>query len=471
MDYNLVHSLNYNQNEAQNMLLHSLLALPVGGVESQIAYKSDVKKPYYHNGTEWVPFEGLNSYVTSASFNTVDGVLTLMRNNGLANVTVDLDGRYLTENQNISLTGHITGSGTSAISTSLHPSAISSQGDADLVNNYPTGTTYMLVNQDGFLKKYNFNSLSSYINNQISSSGYVDAYTITRASVTGGASITHFLGTTATDYTQTYNILGTTNQVEVTQVGGNVVVGLPQDITTRRHLIVTGDLTVQGTTTTVNSEVVNIADNILTLNSDYTGSAPTENAGIEIERGTLLNTSILWNEGNKRWTFSNNGTDFENIPISTEYNNYYPDTQTVLNLGTGNKWVKTLQTNSLGQVTGGTEAELPDSNTTQKGIVELADNSEHLAGTSTSLAATPGGVAAMIAQATTSNKYVQIITPGDGTTTNIPHFLNTEDVHVVILNAATKEAILAPWKVVDANNIQVAVGNNPIGSLIIKVFK
>ena len=71
MEYNLVHPLNYNQNEAQNMLLHNLVSLPIGGVESQIAYKSDIKKPYYHNGTDWAPFEGLNSYVTSASFNTV----------------------------------------------------------------------------------------------------------------------------------------------------------------------------------------------------------------------------------------------------------------------------------------------------------------------------------------------------------------------------------------------------------------
>ena len=40
-----------------------------------------------------------NNFVTSASFNTVDGVLTLNRNGTLAAVTVDLDGRYLTTDQ------------------------------------------------------------------------------------------------------------------------------------------------------------------------------------------------------------------------------------------------------------------------------------------------------------------------------------------------------------------------------------
>ena len=52
------------------------------------------------------------------------------------------------------------------------------------------------------------------------------------------------------------------------------------------------NLTVSGTTTTVNTEEVNIADNIIRLNSNYTGSTPTD-GGIEIERGTLANTSII----------------------------------------------------------------------------------------------------------------------------------------------------------------------------------
>ena len=471
MQYNLVHPLNYNQNEAQNMLLHNVGALPAGAVEGQVAYQSVIKKPYFYNGTSWQPFEGIDSYVTSATFNTVDGVLALGRNNGLGNITVDLDGRYLTENQNISLTGHITGSGTSAITTSLHPSAVTSQPDITVTDNYPTGTTYFLTTQDGVLKKYSSATLQDYINGAISSSGYVDAYTVTTNTVIGGASVTHFLGTTATDYTQTYSILGTSGEVEVTNVGNDIQIGLPSDVNIGNNLVVGGNLIVQGTTTTINSEIVNIADSIITLNSDYTGSTPTENAGIEVERGTVINTSLLWNESTDRWTFTNDGTTFYNIPLPNEYTNYYPSTQPVLNLGTGTKFVKTLVTNSLGQVTGGTDAELPVGSTSTVGIVELADNAEHLTGTSTSLAATPGGVAAMIAQSTTNNKFVTTITPVSGSTTNILHNLNTEDIHVTILNTATKEFILAPWKVVDANNIQVGVGNNPIGSLTVKIFK
>ena len=87
-------------------------------------------------------------------------------------------------------------------------------------------------------------------------------------------------------------------------------------------LVITGNLTVQGTTTTVDSNVVLIGDNIITLNADFTGSAPSENAGVEIERGTQTNTALLWNEGTDRWQFTNDGSTYYNMPITSEYAMY-----------------------------------------------------------------------------------------------------------------------------------------------------
>jgi trimeric autotransporter adhesin len=71
-------------------------------------------------------------------------------------------------------------------------------------------------------------------------------------------------------------------------------------LTASGNVVVTGNLTVNGTTTTVNSNTVAIGDNILVLNTDEAGT-PTQNAGIEIERGTSLNASILWNETADYW--------------------------------------------------------------------------------------------------------------------------------------------------------------------------
>lgn len=56
------------------------------------------------------------------------------------------------------------------------------------------------------------------------------------------------------------------------------------------------NLTVRGTTTTVDSNTVNIGDNILTLNADYSGSSPTENGGFIVNRGTLTAASSIWDE-------------------------------------------------------------------------------------------------------------------------------------------------------------------------------
>ena len=72
-------------------------------------------------------------------------------------------------------------------------------------------------------------------------------------------------------------------------------------VTTTGNVVIGGDLTVSGTTTTINTETINLADNIIVLNSNASGAA-TENAGIEIERGTDTNVSLIWDEGNNRWT-------------------------------------------------------------------------------------------------------------------------------------------------------------------------
>lgn len=71
---------------------------------------------------------------------------------------------------------------------------------------------------------------------------------------------------------------------------------------TFNNLVVSGNLTVSGSVTTVNTETINLADNIITLNSNESGT-PTQNAGIEVERGTSANKSFYWEEATDRWTF------------------------------------------------------------------------------------------------------------------------------------------------------------------------
>jgi hypothetical protein len=90
----------------------------------------------------------------------------------------------------------------------------------------------------------------------------------------------------------------------ITVSSGQISIGqsvATSDNVTFNNMIVSGNLTVSGTTTTVNSNTVHIGDNIITLNHDESGT-PSQDAGIEIERGTSANKTLVWNETTDKWT-------------------------------------------------------------------------------------------------------------------------------------------------------------------------
>ena len=75
-----------------------------------------------------------------------------------------------------------------------------------------------------------------------------------------------------------------------------------------------GNLTIAGTTTTVNTTTLNVADNLFYLNSDFTGSA-TEDSGFVIERGDDTNVALVWDESADQFIFvtTNNTGSGNNI--------------------------------------------------------------------------------------------------------------------------------------------------------------
>jgi len=85
------------------------------------------------------------------------------------------------------------------------------------------------------------------------------------------------------------------------------------------NVIISGSLTVSGTTTTVNSETLTINDNLIVLNNNEAGT-PSENAGIEVERGTSTNVQLRWNESGDYWEFTNDGTNYQRIFTDTVTN-------------------------------------------------------------------------------------------------------------------------------------------------------
>lgn len=79
---------------------------------------------------------------------------------------------------------------------------------------------------------------------------------------------------------------------------------------TVNDLIVSGNLTVQGSTTQLGTYTV-AANEIVVL--DGTSEAPTSDGLFRVDRGTSTDVSLKWNETTDNWQFTNDGTTYTNI--------------------------------------------------------------------------------------------------------------------------------------------------------------
>ena len=107
--------------------------------------------------------------------------------------------------------------------------------------------------------------------------------------------------------------VGVTAAGEIDTTSGNLTIdSAGGTVTIDDNLTVTGNLTVSGSTTSVNTETLTVDDNIIVLNNNVTG-APSENAGIEVERGSSTNVALRWNETSDKWELTNNGSNYADI--------------------------------------------------------------------------------------------------------------------------------------------------------------
>ena len=142
----------------------------------------------------------------------------------------------------------------------------------------------------------------------------------------------------------TLRVLSNTQSTSTTsgslRVAGGV--GIAKDV------YIGGNLTVSGSTTQVNSNQVNIGDNIIVLNADETGT-PTQNAGFEVERGSVTNRSLIWNESTDTWQAqASNGTYYNIITEQTDYDNWNLAAEGV----SGSESITTAETVTFNQAAG-----------------------------------------------------------------------------------------------------------------------
>lgn len=82
-------------------------------------------------------------------------------------------------------------------------------------------------------------------------------------------------------------------------------------------VIITGNLTVQGSQTSIQTTNTTLKDNIIVLNAGEVGAGVTlGTAGIAVARGSLANVALRWNESTDKWQVTNDGTTYLNIVSS-----------------------------------------------------------------------------------------------------------------------------------------------------------
>jgi hypothetical protein len=324
-----VTSINLNRNELIAARIHNIGTEPQNAVTGQIYYNNNNNVMYYYNGLNapdgpWVPMTASTEAIQDIIGVSVKGGtgLTETYSDSTGLTTIDLDNTAVTVGSYGSQTkiptftvdaqGRLTAAGEVDVATTL-----SIIGDGGATTGISLlSETLSVLGGEGIDVNVTENTVTiaaedaSTTNKGVASFADAD-FTVT----TGAVTIKNVNLGTQTTGNYVAGITGTANEVEVTGSGSensSVTIGLPNDVTITNDLTVGGDLNVTGTINSVNTTQVNIVDNKINLNTDFTG-APTADAGIRIERGDSPDVEILWNEAEDKFTLTNNGTNYHEI--------------------------------------------------------------------------------------------------------------------------------------------------------------
>jgi hypothetical protein len=220
-------------------------------------------------------------------------------------------------------------------------------------------------------------------------------------------------------------------------------------------VVIQGNLTVLGTQTLINSTLVEIENQTITLNAGTVG-VPVLNAALLVSRGVNTNASLLWNESGGYWAAGLAGSEAKIVTGATSLAGDVTGTLTATTIAnsavTTNKlasaavsYVKfqNVAANSLlCNPTGGT------------GIVQ--EQPITALGLNIVSQATAAGVRAAISSI---GKFAGTLPAGTATAT-FTHNLGTTDVVVSIMDITDSRVVGADVVITDANNVTLTFSSN-----------
>lgn len=269
-------SLDLGTNELQNAVIQNLpAASEPTGVKGRVYFDSTNNKLKVYDGTSWQPLAfGANA----ASTVTLQGDVA-----GTANVN----------------------NGTITIDTTIQANSVAL--GTDTTGNYVidvaggTGVSVSHTQGEGSTPTVSIGQ----------SVATTDSPSFAGLTLTGDIAVNGGDVTTSAETASIFNANATT--LNIGGAATTVSLGAATGTTTvNNDLVVSGNLTVDGTTTVLNTATLEVEDNIVLLNKGVTGS-PSLDAGLEVERGTSTNVSILWNETSDSWTLTNDGTNYHSV--------------------------------------------------------------------------------------------------------------------------------------------------------------
>ena len=314
--------------------LHSSNAITFENGSNDITINGNSGAVIIYNGTAW--YTAFSSTSASTAASGASGLIQL--SDGSSGFTSDTDLSFTTGTNTLNVGGPIIMSGSLLKApTGLEFTPTSSNpGTAANTLWKDSSSGYLKLNADAVLTAGNFATLfatsavgiHSLTAASIASGDFLAIADATDSNTTRKESIddiaTLFAGTGLTASSAVIGIDAA--QPTITSIG-------PSDaaVTIGQNLIVTGDLTVSGSTTTISSTTITVDDKHVELNAVDSPSDANANGGGLILK-SASDRSILWSEANSAWTFNQhiypsttslnigaNGTRFDNGYFNTVY--------------------------------------------------------------------------------------------------------------------------------------------------------